>query len=100
MGWSKSEEVSPLIHAIARSSLARDEQREIFVVFVSVLEDLDFDVWDELEGADMDFDYVMRQKGLIGEEGPKEEKMVEISATELAELRRKAQRWADENIPF
>ncbi len=82
--------MSPLIHAIARSSLARDEQRDIFVVFVSVLEDLDFDAWDELKGADMDFDYVMHQKGLIDEEKPEEKEMVEISAIELEELRGKA----------
>ncbi len=88
--WIPAEEVSPLIHSIARSSLARDEQREIFAVFVSVLEDLDFDVWDELKGADMDFDYVMHQKGLIDEEKSEKKEMVEVSVTELEELRGKA----------
>jgi len=88
--WIPAEEVSPLIHAIARSSLTRDEQRDIFVVFVSVLEDLDFDAWNELKGADIDFDYAMHQKGLIGKEEPEEEELVGIPAIELEELREKA----------
>ena len=97
MGFSKSEEFCPLIDAIARSTMDSGEQRGIFRTFVSVLGDLDFDVWDELEGRDEDLDFVMREKELIGEE---DDAIVSISKVEYDRLLEKARTLDAQDIPF